>query len=263
MALKNQVGLRRFAVVFWGVPFAVEWTDPDLDQQMKPLLLPNWVPSPDLEPEAVFRLSQDEAGKPVLETPEIKSVHVQKPSLVDTLERRLQLYLGSTTKQAAFVHAGAVGWQGGAIVFPASSFSGKSSLTQAFLKAGATYLSDEYAIIDTEGMVNAFPRRLSIRIEDGKTKRVDASREGWPIAQGPLPLRALIASRFEAGATWQPSRISPGQAVMKMLANTVGARAEPQLAMKCLSNAVAKADCFESPRGEAEDTVPLILKALQ
>ena len=263
MALKNQVDLRRFAVEFWGLRFAVEWTDPDLDGQMKPLLLPNWEHSSDLEPEAVFRLSINDAGEPLLETPEIKSVHVQKPSLVDTLERRLQLYLGSNTREAAFVHAGVVGWQGGAIVFPASSFSGKSTLTQAFLEAGATYLSDEYAIIDPEGMVHAFPRRLSIRIEDGKTKRLDPAQEGWLIAQGPLPLRALVASHFEAGATWQPSRISPGQAVMKMLSNTVGARAAPELAMKCLSNAVAKADCFESPRGEAEDTVPLILEALR
>jgi hypothetical protein len=251
---------RRFAVDFWGVQFAVEWSDPEFDEEMSRLMLPNWVDQPDLEPEAVFRLSEDENGEPVIEAPDDAPARPNKPSIVDTLERRLQLYLGCTTRQAVFVHAGVVGWRGGALVVPGRSFAGKSTLTLALLQAGATYYSDEYAIIDSEGLVHPFPRRLSVRLKEGGTERVDAVVEGFSIGTEPLPLTAVLSCKYEPGAQWQPLVISRGEGVLKMAANTVSAQAAPELTVRYLSRAVKQATCYDSPRGEALETAIAMLQ---
>lgn len=251
---------RRFAVEFWGVAFAVEWTEAQFDECMLELLLPNWVDRPDLETESVFRLFRDSSGELRVEAPAEAPTRVSKPSIVDTLERRLQLFLGSTTREAVFVHAGVVAWKGGALVVPGRSYTGKSSLTHALLRAGATYLSDEYAIIDPQGQVHAFPRRLSLRLEGGQTERVDAAAEGFPIGEGPLPLKAVLDCPYEKAAVWQPKPLSRGEGVLKMLANTVSAQAAPELAMRCLSRGVENAQCFQSPRGEADLAAAKILE---
>lgn len=140
MHLARTGGARRFAVEFWGVTFAVEWTDPQWDEQMANLLLPNWTVRDDLKPEAVFRLTEDEHGTPLLELPDDTPWRAGKPSL-DTLERNLQLYLGNTTREAVFVHAGVVGWHGGALVLPDRSLTGKSTLTRALGEAEGTATS--------------------------------------------------------------------------------------------------------------------------
>ena len=68
-----------------------------------------------------------------------------------------------------FVHAGVVGWEGRAIVMPGASFAGKTTLVQAWLEAGATYYSDEFAVLDRAGRVHPFARPLTIR--DGNDRR--------------------------------------------------------------------------------------------
>ena len=73
-----------------------------------------------------------------------------------------------------FVHAGVVGWEGRAIVMPGASFAGKTTLVQAWLEAGATYYSDEFAVLDRAGRVHPFARPLAIR--DGSTALTAACR---------------------------------------------------------------------------------------
>ncbi len=250
---------RRFAVDFWGVQFAVEWTQAELDEEMSRLLLPNWTDQPQLDPEAVFRLSQDQEGTLCLEVPADTPTRVARSSLVDTLERRLQLYLGNTTRQAVFVHAGVVGWKGGALVLPGQSFAGKSTLTLALVEAGATYYSDEYAIIDAQGAIHPFPRRLALRRPEQGTERIDLADRGWPVGREPLPLRAVLCGRYQADCTWKPLPISRGTGLLRLMSNTVSARAVPEFALKCLSRALEPATCYESHRGEARETATLML----
>ncbi len=74
-----------------------------------------------------------------------------------------------------FVHAGVVGWEGRAIVMPAASFAGKTTLVQAWLEAGATYYSDEFAVLDRAG------QRASVRPstgDPGRLDRVESPRAG-------------------------------------------------------------------------------------
>src|SRR5690348_11129110 len=65
-----------------------------------------------------------------------------------SLESQLHLRVATLARTRLFVHAGVVGWRGGAILIPGRSHTGKSSLVAALLALGATYYSDEYAVLD-------------------------------------------------------------------------------------------------------------------
>src|SRR5439155_21927898 len=81
--------------------------------------------------------------------------------LFEPLENDLQMIVAEWARRRVFVHAGVVGWKGHAILIPGRSFSGKTTLTTALVRAGATYDSDEYAVLDDQGRVHPFPRSLS------------------------------------------------------------------------------------------------------
>src|SRR6266550_3942853 len=83
------------------------------------------------------------------------------------LEDHVKLYVAETAPRLVFVHAGAVGWRGRAIVLPGVSYSGKSTLVAALVKAGAVYYSDEYAVLDPRGRVHAFACALQERTKTG------------------------------------------------------------------------------------------------
>src|SRR5438445_462151 len=83
--------------------------------------------------------------------------------LFEPLESDLQMFVAEWARRRVFVHAGVVGWRGQAIVIPGMTFSGKSTLVAALVRAGATYYSDEYAVFDAQGRVHPYPRRLAIR----------------------------------------------------------------------------------------------------
>jgi len=68
--------------------------------------------------------------------------------LYQILESDLRLHVAEGARSRVFVHAGVVGWRGGAILLPGRSLAGKSTLVDALIRAGATYYSDEYAVLD-------------------------------------------------------------------------------------------------------------------
>ena len=85
----------------------------------------------------------------------------------DALESTIGMFLAEWARERVFGHAGVVAHEGKALMVPARSMCGKSSLVKALLRAGAEYFSDEFAVLDTEGRVHPYPRRLSIRQPEG------------------------------------------------------------------------------------------------
>jgi hypothetical protein len=105
-----------------------------------------------------------------------------------TLESRMHQYIAASTEAAVFVHAGVVGWDGRAAVIPGPSHSGKSTLVAALVNAGATYYSDEYAVIDLQGRDHAFPREIRLRPDILRRQIAAAPKLGDSGPLHPLPL---------------------------------------------------------------------------
>ena len=186
----------------------------------------------------------------------------QFEDLLEQFESHVQLTVAEYAPRRVFVHAGVVGWNGKAILLPGSSFSGKSTIVAELLRAGATYYSDEYAVVDEHGRVHPYPRELRIRsLESIWPRRMKADDFGSLTGAKPLPVDLVISTSFKDGARWRPRELTRGKAVLELLANTVSARSQPQMALSYLSNAVASATTLKGVRGEAIEIVKWLSRA--
>jgi hypothetical protein len=184
--------------------------------------------------------------------------------LFETLESDLRLFVAELAKHRVFVHAGVVGWKGQAIVIPGRSYSGKSTLVAELVRAGATYYSDEYAVLDPRGRVHPFYKPLELR-EEGEFRqtKITAAELGGHSGTKPLPVGLVLMTQFKSGAQWRPRKLSAGKGVLEMLFNTVSARRSPEKAMATLQCVTANADVLKGVRGSATEVVPLVLRRVE
>jgi len=186
---------------------------------------------------------------------------VGSAAVLRAFEADLQIHVAEMSPDFVFVHAGVVGWQGRAILLPGPSFSGKTSLVAALVRLGAEYYSDEYAALDGSGDVHPYNRRLSIRREDGSgVDRCSADELGGREAQFPQPVGLVVMSRYSNRGQWQPRRMSPGQAALALLGNTVPARRRPDVVIETLRQVVTRARVYISERGESSTVAAQILE---
>lgn len=172
--------------------------------------------------------------------------------LLDVFASDVQLYVAEMAPDRVFVHAGALGWKGRAIIVPGRSWSGKTTLVAELVRAGATYYSDEYAVLDEGGYVHPYPRLLSLRREDErKPLRLSAEALGGTTGQRPLPVGLVVLSEYRPGARWQPERLSAGRGVLALIANTVSIRRQPAAALAALQRVVTGASVLKGERGDA------------
>ena len=176
------------------------------------------------------------------------------------LENHLAQAVAEMAQRRIFIHAGVVGWNGKAILLPGASHAGKSTLVAALLSAGASYYSDEFAILDPRGRVHPFPRPLRLRGAGGVAHEVPAP--SGASATEPLPVALVAVARYTEGSRWRPHRLTPGRALLELLANTIVARSHPSTAMTVLGRVVSRADSFKSRRGEARETAAWLLEAV-
>ncbi len=128
-------------------------------------------------------------------------------------------------------------------------------------RAGADYYSDEYAVVDRRGRVHPYPKPLSIREgADNRQKKYPVEALGGKPGVRPLPLGLVVITRYEPGAEWRPEKVSAGQGMLELLANTVSARREPERALDTFRHLFPGVRFLKSARGQAKEVVPFILK---
>jgi hypothetical protein len=158
-----------------------------------------------------------------------------------------------------FVHAGVVGWRGKAIVIPGRSMSGKSTLVAELIRQGALYYSDEYAVIGEDGWVHSYPKPLSMRRATGNPRRLSAKSLGGKVGMKRLPLGMIVVTKYSPGVAWQPRPLSEAESMMALIANTVMARAHPEMTMQRLRCAVQGTHGLEGRRGDARETAHALI----
>jgi hypothetical protein len=211
----------------------------------------------------VFSFEEKQSSEGRLFTIGENGVPVQASFDVDfaarALESRAQHYVATVAEHVVFVHAGVVAWRGKAILLPGKSFSGKSTLTMALVDAGATYYSDEYAVLDAQGLVHAFPRmpRLRPDVEAPKTTSLPAAS-----ALPPLPIGLVVNAHYNPNAPWQPRQLTLGETLLAMLENTVAVRRQAEFSISALKNAVASAIGLQCERADAASAARSILQLI-
>jgi hypothetical protein len=181
-------------------------------------------------------------------------------SVLQSFESSVHLHVAEMAPHKVFVHAGVVGWKEKAIVIPGRSFSGKSTLVAEFVRAGAKYYSDEYAVLDVQGNVHPYSRPVVMR-ENGARKKYTAEELGGIGGITPLPVGVLLVTRYDSGAQWRPRELSPGAGALALFENAVSARRHPKRALLSIQKAMSQAKGLKGGRGEAKHLVDEICNA--
>jgi hypothetical protein len=180
--------------------------------------------------------------------------------LLDAFESHVQLTVAEYSPRRVFVHAGVVGWKDRAILIPGLSYSGKTTLVDQLIRAGAIYYSDEYAVLDERGRVHPYARALGIRLPNSvESKKVRAEEIGAKVGSKPLCVGLVLSTNYKDGARWRPRQVTRGRGVLELMSNTVSARSQPEMALTVLPLALESARILKGVRGEAAEIVEAIL----
>ena len=252
----------------FGVCVGLRVSAPGVLPRLLPLLPPGWKKSRRVVVQRLYSLMVGDG----CERPGIRRLHVLYADIVraaratalnqvlEALETDLHRYTAEASSNRTFLHAGVVGWQGRAIVIPGRTLSGKTTLVREMLRLGATYYSDEFAVVDNSGLVHPFARPLGIR-EEGSFAQTKCTAESLGAASGVAPLRmgVVVISEFKKGARWRPSPLSQGQGALELLANSVAVRSQPQQTLSRVHQLARHARFFRGTRGEAREAAASIL----
>jgi hypothetical protein len=181
-------------------------------------------------------------------------------ALHEAFETGVRLGVAAAARRRVFVHAGVVGWRGRAILLPGRSGSGKTTLVAALLREGATYYSDEFAVLDERGYVHPFAKPLSVR-DGGRARKEPAEAfGGGGTGTAALPVGLIAFGSYGPGRRWRARPLSPGQALLALIPHTVPVRRRPEATLAVLRRTLDGARPLKVARGEAEDAAPRLLR---
>jgi hypothetical protein len=257
------------ALSAFGVRVGVRVNVPGVLSRVLPLLPPGWKKSRGAVVQRLYSLIVGQDSK----RPGMRRLHVLYADItqvtrgaaleqvLEGFEADLHRYIAEASSNRTFLHAGVVGWQGRAIVIPGRSFSGKTTLVREMLRLGATYYSDEFAVVDNSGLVHPFARPLGIREEEGSYAQTKCTAEGLGATPGvgPLPVGMTVICEYQKGAQWQPAPLSQGQGALELLANSVAIRNQPRQTLIRVHELARQALFFRGTRGEAREAAASIL----
>lgn len=258
--VRGQTSLEAF-----GVALIVSATSPEIETAIHPVLPPGWKQCDPQRADVSFTVFNDHLGTYGL-AKDGKGIarNVALELAVELLDSQIRLHIGEHSPAAIFVHAGVVAQDGRTLVMPGVSFAGKTTLVAELVRLGATYFSDEFALVDDEGRVHPYAKPLSIR-RSGELTQTDHSIEslGGTAGDVALPMSLVALTRYRKGAGWNPRRLSAGEGVLALLANAVPAQSRPAESMRALKAAVANAVILDGDRGDAAEVAPLLLDELE
>lgn len=233
---------------------------PDDLARILTLLPPTSQPCSPVAVDKHFGIRADPGGSyAVIRGDETYTKNLEFDLALELFEAQVRAYVALHAPDRIFVHAGAVALADRAIVLPGMSFAGKTTLVAALVRAGAVYYSDEFTVLDEEGLVHPYARPLALRDATGTSSPHPVATLGGVAGTEPLPVGVVVATQYRADAEWSPRRSSTGAGVLALLANTVPAQTRPHQALRVLTRAVAGAQVIESDRAEAAEVVDYLL----
>lgn len=184
-------------------------------------------------------------------------------------EKDLEIELQKLRRDLFFVHAATLEFRERAIIFPASSGSGKSTFTWGMLHNGFRYLSDELAPIDLDTMqVLAYPHALCLKSEPPGPYQLPRAviRTSHalhvPVAQfadalGPVavPLTEIFFLEYHpAAAKPEIRRISASAAAARLFSHALNPLAHSNSGLDAAIHIVKKVKCYELQIAVLEET---------
>lgn len=190
----------------------------------------------------------------VVDIPSYVATDVDLDLALGLLETHLHSCIAFRTPDHVFIDAGVVVHRGRAIVMPGPALSGKTTLVEALMSAGALRYSDQFAVLDAQGRAQPYAMlRSSHEVDEGSEAKTGDS----------IPVGAVIATIYRPGAGWQPKRLSPGEGALALLSHAVAAQERPEHVMGVINRALESDPVMiASDRDEADAVAPHVLAEL-
>lgn len=195
------------------------------------------------------------------------------PADVVVLDRDAALLSGAVTRAVVertrllTVHATVVHAPAGALVFPAPSGLGKSTLAVALGRAGFELMSDELAAFDDRGQVLAFPRPVTLDGDPAGATARERDRVG-EVAIDFAAVGRLGPARSPVAAVIVPSRAgsgpaslldsSPGEAAGALIRHAFNHFRRPAEALRIIAGVVAGSESVALTYSEATDAAVVL-----
>lgn len=261
-----------FAIESYGVKIGIQTNNPEVLEEIKlrlPLLLPTgFRVVPFSEAEHIFSIywSNQPRKKHLVYKNDTEILKLSaKDWKLDLFESHLRMTVAEFANEFVFLHAGAVRYKDKAIIIPARSFSGKTTLVAELAKRGLEYYSDEYAVIDKNGFLHPFPKQLSMRgiINDHEQVDIDVEEYGGKKGEKPINIGLILVSKYTKRARFQPKLMSSGEGIIESIANSVSIRQNPEFVLKVLGIVMSQAKVVKTNRSEAKKFADKFLPYLE
>ncbi len=223
----------------FGVRLGVRIDEPALMPAVRATLPPGWLACEDRDLASRFSLtSVDGIHYEVARDATPVGPPAELEVAIGMLDSHIRMEFAQRAVDRLFIHAGAVAVGDLALVLPGASFSGKTTLVEALIRQGATYFSDEYAVLDDDGRLHPYPKRLSIRAPGAARTPVGAPAAethatvfGAEIGDRAVPIELIAAMNYVPGARWDPRKLSPADGALVLLSHSVTVRDAPERAL--------------------------------
>jgi hypothetical protein len=239
----------------------LDTSDAELLETARTWLPPDWREGEAGERGITLRLSRDAAESYELERGGQVISSGDADEVFDDFDRAVRMHLAFNAPEHCFLHAGAVAHQGRGIVIPGASFTGKTTLVAALVRAGATYYSDEHAVLDREGRLHPYPKRLGLRLTEGRAVQTNqaVSELGGVSGDVPVPVALVAVPQYRPGAEWNPVELSAAETVLVLMQHTFRSVDRPEESLHTMLRAVSEVVGLTGERGDADATAADLL----
>lgn len=164
--------------------------------------------------------------------------------------RELELQVAARSSDPVFIHAGAVAIGDQGYVLPGPSGVGKTTLVLHLVsEMGATYYSDEYALLDRDAYLHPYVRDPHVRVESGGRGIPTAITTYTDrVGEDPVRVAGVIVARRTSGEQWAPRAAEARDCALFLLDNAVGARTRTPAVMDVVAAVAESAWCVEGER---------------
>jgi hypothetical protein len=266
--------VREIAFETFGIRFGIGVDDPGLWPRIAPLIPPHSRPCDAKAIDQHFTLISNESGTFTLlydirdgqrlglnQVLTYVASDVDLPMALGMLDDYLRSVIGMRAADRIFIHGGAVAYRDRMIVLPGVALNGKSTLVAALVRAGATYYSDKFIVLDEEGRVH--PYASSIPLGDAGVGGNHGRSPGGQIGREPLPVGAIVLTGYLPGAAWDPKPLSPGEGVLALASLAVPVHDRQEEVMGVIRRVFDAAPLVvQSDRDEAEPVAASLLAEL-
>jgi hypothetical protein len=159
-----------------------------------------------------------------------------------------------------WLHAGVAQRDGMAVLIPARSGGGKSTITTAFVEHGWQFMSDDIApIMIGELRVLSYPQRPTRRkfpgnhVADGRIgglERESVSLAPDDVHLGHADLKTIIFPEFGARATPRLTRLTPGEGAMKLIGSVRNFLDHREAAIEAIADVARAAELYQFDYGD-------------